>query len=193
MGRKGASYVWEDHFYPEILDPVTKLPVPYGEEGVLVITTLTKKAMPLLRYWTNDITSLYYDTNAKRTMVKMKPILGRSDDMLIVRGVNVYPSQIEDAFSYVKGVVPNYYLTPIEKEQMCVALDVDVEIEDQFLKAQHLELNSPEYTNFIENFGHSVEVEIKRRVGITTKVKIHAQDSLPKCEGGKINRIIRKK
>ena len=76
---------------------------------------------------------------------------------------------------------------------MCVALDVDVEIEDQFLKAQHLELNSPEYTNFIENFGHSVEVEIKRRVGITTKVKIHAQDSLPKCEGGKINRIIRKK
>lgn len=191
--EKGASYVWEDHFYPEILDPVTKLPVPYGEEGVLVITTLTKKAMPLLRYWTNDITSLYYDTNAKRTMVKMKPILGRSDDMLIVRGVNVYPSQIEDAFSYVKGVVPNYYLTPIEKEQMCVALDVDVEIEDQFLKAQHLELNSPEYTNFIENFSHSVEAEIKRRVGITTKVKIHAQDSLPKCEGGKINRIIRKK
>lgn len=190
--EKGASYIWEDHFYPEILDPVTKQPVPFGEEGVLVLTTLTKKAMPLLRYWTNDITSLYYDSNAKRTMVKMKPIVGRSDDMLIIRGVNVYPSQIEDAFSYVKGVVPNYYLTPIEKEQMCVALDVDVEIEDEFLKAQHLELNSDAYTTFIENFGNSVEAEIKRRVGITTRVKIHGQDTLPKCEGGKINRILRK-
>ncbi|OPB91169.1 phenylacetate--CoA ligase family protein [Elizabethkingia ursingii] len=191
--EKGGSYIWEDHFYPEILDPVTKLPVPYGEEGVLVITTLTKKAMPLLRYWTNDITSLYYDTNAKRTMVKMKPIVGRADDMLIVRGVNVYPSQIEDAFSGIKGVVPNYYLTPIEKEHMCVALEVDVEINDELIRAQQFEINSNDYTNFIHNFAESVESEIKRRVGITTKVKIHAQDSLPKCEGGKINRILKRK
>jgi phenylacetate-CoA ligase len=191
--EKGGSYIWEDHFYPEILDPVTKLPVPYGEEGVLVITTLTKKAMPLLRYWTNDITSLYYDTNAKRTMVKMKPIVGRADDMLIVRGVNVYPSQIEDAFSGIKGVVPNYYLTPIEKEHMCVALEVDVEINDELIRGQQFEINSNDYTNFIHNFAESVEGEIKRRVGITTKVKIHAQDSLPKCEGGKINRILKRK
>ncbi|MDE5439499.1 AMP-binding protein [Elizabethkingia meningoseptica] len=191
--EKGGSYIWEDHFYPEILDPVTKLPVPSGEEGVLVITTLTKKAMPLLRYWTNDITSLYYDANAKRTMVKMKPVVGRADDMLIVRGVNVYPSQIEDAFSNIKGVVPNYYLTPVEKEHMCVALEVDVEIDDQLIRAQQFEINSNDYTNFIHNFGENVENEIKRRVGITTKVKIHAQDSLPKCEGGKINRILKKK
>ncbi|WP_087138279.1 phenylacetate--CoA ligase family protein [Elizabethkingia meningoseptica] len=191
--EKGGSYIWEDHFYPEILDPVTKLPVPSGEEGVLVITTLTKKAMPLLRYWTNDITSLYYDANAKRTMVKMKPVVGRADDMLIVRGVNVYPSQIEDAFSNIKGVVPNYYLTPVEKEHMCVALEVDVEIDDQLIRAQQFEINSNDYTNFIHNFAENVENEIKRRVGITTKVKIHAQDSLPKCEGGKINRILKKK
>ncbi|MCT4013797.1 AMP-binding protein [Elizabethkingia anophelis] len=191
--EKGGSYIWEDHFYPEILDPVTKQPVPYGEEGVLVITTLTKKAMPLLRYWTNDITSLYYDTNAKRTMVKMKPVVGRADDMLIVRGVNVYPSQIEDAFSGIKGVIPNYYLTPVEKEQMCVALEVDVEIEDELIRTQQFEINSNDYTNFIHNFAESVEGEIKRRVGITTKVKIHAQDSLPKCEGGKINRILKRK
>ncbi|WP_419868877.1 phenylacetate--CoA ligase family protein [Chryseobacterium sp. CT-SW4] len=191
--EKGGAYIWEDHFYPEILDPVTQQPVPFGEEGVLVITTLTKKAMPLLRYWTNDITSLYYDSNAKRTMVKMKPILGRADDMLIVRGVNVYPSQIEEAFSHVKGVVPNYYLTPIEKEHMCVALEVDVEIDDQFVKDQHLPINSDEYSDFIHKFERSVENEIKRRVGITTKVKIHAQDALPKCEGGKINRILKQK
>ncbi|PKF72411.1 phenylacetate--CoA ligase family protein [Chryseobacterium sp. PMSZPI] len=190
--EKGGAYIWEDHFYPEILDPITKQPVPFGEEGVLVITTLTKKAMPLLRYWTNDITSLYYDKNAKRTMVKMKPIVGRADDMLIVRGVNVYPSQIEDAFSYVKGVVPNYYLTPVEKEHMCVALDIDVEIDDDFVKTQKIEPNTDDYFNFVGNFGKNIESEIKKRVGITTKVKVHAQDSLPKCEGGKINRILKK-
>lgn len=190
--EKGGAYIWEDHFYPEILDPVTKQPVPFGEEGVLVITTLTKKAMPLLRYWTNDITSLYYDQNAKRTMVKMKPIVGRADDMLIVRGVNVYPSQIEEAFSHVKGVVPNYYLTPIEKEQMCVALDIDVEIDNELVKAQQLVINTDDYLNFVGSFGKNIENEIKKRVGITTTVKIHAQDSLPKCEGGKINRILKK-
>ncbi|MGR3854771.1 phenylacetate--CoA ligase family protein [Chryseobacterium indologenes] len=190
--EKGGAYIWEDHFYPEILDPVTKQPVPFGEEGVLVITTLTKKAMPLLRYWTNDITSLYYDENAKRTMVKMKPIVGRADDMLIVRGVNVYPSQIEDAFSYVKGVVPNYYLTPVEKEHMCIALDIDVEIDDELVKSQKMEANTNDYFNFVGNFGKNIENEIKKRVGITTKVKVHAQDSLPKCEGGKINRILKK-
>lgn len=191
--EKGGSYIWEDHFYPEILDPITKEPLPLGEEGVLVITTLTKKAMPLLRYWTNDITSLYYDENAKRTMVKMKPILGRADDMLIIRGVNVYPSQIEEAFSHVKGVVPNYYLTPVEKEQMCVALDIDVEIDDVLVTEENLELNTDAYLDFAGNFGKSIENEIKKRVGITTKVKIHAQDSLPKCEGGKINRILKSK
>ena len=191
--EKGGSYIWEDHFFPEILDPITKKPVPFGEEGVLVITTLTKKAMPLLRYWTNDITSLSYDANAKRTMVKMSHIKGRSDDMLIVRGVNVYPSQIEEAFSHVKGVVPNYYLIPIEKERMCVSLEVDVEISDNFVKSQQLELNSENYSNFITNFENQIEGEIKRRVGITTKIKIHSQDSLPKCEGGKINRILKTK
>jgi phenylacetate-CoA ligase len=191
--EKGGSYIWEDHFYPEILDPITKQPVPFGEEGVLVITTLTKKAMPLLRYWTNDITSLYYEENSKRTMVKMKPILGRADDMLIVRGVNVYPSQIEEAFSHVEGVVPNYYLTPIEKEQMCVALDIDLEIDDEFVKAKQIEINTDDYAIFVGNFAKSIESEIKKRVGITTKVKIHAQDSLPKCEGGKINRILKTK
>ncbi len=191
--EKGGSYIWEDHFYPEILDPITKEPLPYGEEGVLVITTLTKKAMPLLRYWTNDITSLYYEENSKRTMVKMKPILGRADDMLIVRGVNVYPSQIEEAFSHVKGVVPNYYLTPIEKEQMCIGLDIDLEIDDGLVAAENLNINSDEYLIFAGNFGKIIENEIKKRVGITTKVKIHAQDSLPKCEGGKINRILKTK
>ncbi len=188
--EKGGSYIWEDHFYPEILNPQTKEPVPIGEEGVLVITTLTKKGMPLLRYWTNDLSSLYYEKNSKRTMVKMKPIVGRADDMLIVRGTNVYPSQIEEAFSHVEGVVPNYYLKPIEKERMCISLDIDLEIKKEYLDKQQLTADSIEYQNFINQFKNKVEYEIKKRVGITTNVKVYRQDTLPKCEGGKINRIV---
>jgi len=89
--EKGSgSYVWEDHFFPEVVDKETGQPLPNGEEGVLVFTTLTKEAFPLLRYWTNDICSLHYDSNAKRTHIKMSSIKGRSDDMLIIRGVNLF-------------------------------------------------------------------------------------------------------
>ncbi len=191
--EKGGSYIWEDHFYAEILDPKTKEPVPMGKQGVLVLTTLTKKGMPLLRYWTNDITSLYYDPNAKRNMVKMNPIVGRADDMLIIRGVNVYPSQIEEAFSHVEGVIPNYYLTPIEKQQMLVQLEVDVEVSRDLLKDKNLKKGDRNYEDFFNEFSLRVQTEIKKRVGITTNVKIHEQDSLPKCSGGKIDRILKKK
>lgn len=189
----GGSYFWEDHFYPEILDPETKQPLPYGEEGVLVITTLTKKAMPLLRYWTNDITSLYYDPKGNRTMIKMAPIKGRSDDMLIIRGVNVYPSQIEEAFSHINGVVPNYYLTPVEKEKMLVGLEVDVEISNDLLEKHKVNPGGAAYTDLLEKFGSRVKEEIKKRVGISTLVRVHQQDALPKNEGGKINRILERK
>lgn len=188
-----GSYIWEDHFYAEILNPKTKKPVPMGEQGVLVLTTLTKKGMPLLRYWTNDITSLYYDPNGSRNMVKMNPIIGRADDMLIIRGVNVYPSQIEEAFSHVEGVIPNYYLTPIEQQQMMVKLEVDVEVSKKYIATHNLQEGDENYEDFLEKFASIVQNEIKRRVGITTHVKIHKEDSLPKCTGGKIQRILTKK
>ena len=80
--EKGTgSYIWEDHFYPEVVHKDTVKVLPYGEEGILVFTTLTKEAFPLLRYWTNDICSINYDSNAKRTHIKMSAIKGRSDDM----------------------------------------------------------------------------------------------------------------
>ncbi|WP_217278697.1 phenylacetate--CoA ligase family protein [Hymenobacter sp. BRD67] len=84
--RGTGSYIWEDHFYPEVVDKDTGEPVAEGELGVLVFSTLTKKAMPILRYWTGDITNIYYDHSVKRTHVKMGPIRGRADDMLIIRG-----------------------------------------------------------------------------------------------------------
>ncbi len=184
----GSSYLWEDHFFAEILDPHTKQPVPEGEQGVLVLTTLTKRGMPLLRYWTNDITSLYRDPNGKRTMVKMAPIVGRADDMLIVRGVNVYPSQIEEVFLHLDAIVPNYYLTPIKKQHMTIKLKVDVEISAGL--TQPLEADVEAYAKLLEKHCTMVQTEIKKRVGITTEVRLHQQDSLPKCTGGKINRIL---
>ena len=105
--RGTGSHIWEDHFYPEIVDPETGDPLPLGSEGVLVFTTLTKEAFPLIRYWTNDICSLHYDPHAKRTHIKMSPIKGRADDMLIIRGVNVYPTQIESVLSTFEGLTAN--------------------------------------------------------------------------------------
>lgn len=189
--EQGGLYIWEDHFYPEILDPLTKEPLPLGSEGVLVLTTLSKQGMPLLRYWTNDITRLYYDEGSKRNMIKMAPIIGRTDDMLIVRGVNVYPSQIEEVFNAIPGLLPNYYLKPVIQEQMVVALGIDVELSDEVLQERNISRDTEAYTALEEQYKQQVESEVKKRVGISTKVLIHAQDSLPKCEAGKINRILK--
>jgi len=191
--EKGASYIWEDHFYPEILDPKTKENVPFGKQGVLVLTTLTKRGMPMIRYWTNDITSLFYDPNSKRNMVKMNPIVGRADDMLIVRGVNVYPTQIEEVFTHIDGILPNYYLTPVEKQAMTIRLEVDVEVGAEFVRQHNVSKGTEEYDEWMHKYGNLVQAEIKKRVGITTLVKVHEEDSLPKNTGGKINRILKKK
>src|SRR5699024_1356681 len=100
---------------------------------------------------------------------------------------------IEEAFSHLDGVLPNYYLTPIEKQQMNVKLEVDVEIERQVLKDKNLSKGDKDYDGFMEQFATEVQKTIKKRVGITTNVKIHEEDTLPKCSGGKIDRILKKK
>ena len=105
---KDGLTLWEDHFYPEIVDPLTDEPVPDGEEGELVITSLTKQALPVIRYRTRDITTLLPGT--ARTMRRLARITGRSDDMLIIRGVNVYPSQIEAELMQVDGLSAHYQL-----------------------------------------------------------------------------------
>ncbi len=104
-------HLWEDHFYPEIVDPATGEPLPAGEEGELVLTTLTKEAVPVLRYRTGDITRLYEEEcDCGRTAVRMGNITGRTDDLLIVRGVNVYASQVEAVMLDIEGVAPHYRL-----------------------------------------------------------------------------------
>ncbi|HRJ14870.1 MAG TPA: phenylacetate--CoA ligase, partial [Saprospiraceae bacterium] len=108
--EKGGSHIWEDHFFPEIVHPDTGEPQPYNTEGILVFTTLTKQGIPLMRYRTNDICSLYYDSGSKRTHIKMSPIKGRSDDMLIIRGVNLFHTQVEAVLHDMPEFSANYQL-----------------------------------------------------------------------------------
>ena len=106
---QNGLHVWEDHFYPEVVDPRTGEPLPEGEEGELVLTSLTKQALPVLRYRTGDMTSLTYETcDCGRTVARMDNVTGRTDDLLIVRGVNVYPSQIEAVMVDIEDVAPHY-------------------------------------------------------------------------------------
>ena len=104
---KDGLTLWEDHFYPEVIDPITEEPVPDGEEGELVLTTLTREAMPVLRYRTRDLTRLLPGT-ARPSMRRMAKITGRSDDLMIIRGVNVFPTQIEEIVVGVEGLTPHF-------------------------------------------------------------------------------------
>jgi phenylacetate-CoA ligase len=105
---KDGPTIWEDHFYPEIVDPATGKPVPDGQPGELVLTSLTKEAMPIIRYRTRDLTRLLPGT--ARSMRRMEKVTGRSDDMMILRGVNVFPSQIEEQILKCKGLAPHYVI-----------------------------------------------------------------------------------
>ncbi|TCK97838.1 phenylacetate-CoA ligase [Natranaerovirga hydrolytica] len=128
-----GMHICEDHFIPEIIDPDTKEVLPEGEEGELVITTITKEALPLIRYRTKDITSLTYEPCAcGRTTVRMAKIQGRTDDMLIVRGVNVFPSQIEDVLLKMKEIGPHYEIV-LKKRGYLDFMEIKVELADESL------------------------------------------------------------
>lgn len=120
-------HIWEDRFYPEVVDPRTGDPVEEGEEGELVLTTLSKEALPVLRYRTGDMTTLNYDScECGRTMVRMDNVTGRSDDLLIVRGINLYPSQIEDTIVEIDDVAP-YYRIDLHRRDNLDVIELTVE------------------------------------------------------------------
>lgn len=129
--QKG-THLCEDHYFPEIVDPLTLLPLKEGQEGELVFTHLTKEGMPLLRYRTKDLTRLHYDKcNCGRTMVRMDRILGRSDDMLIIRGVNVFPTQIESVILEMPEFEPHYILT-VDRVNNTDTMELKVEVRPEF-------------------------------------------------------------
>jgi len=137
---QNGLHIWEDHFYPEVIDPQTGEHVEEGEEGELVLTTLTKEALPVLRYRTGDLTTLSSDEcECGRTMVRMDNVTGRADDLLIVRGVNLYPSEIEHTVLSIDGVAPHYRID-LDREQNLDVMKLTVErAEDAVRSDQELE------------------------------------------------------
>jgi phenylacetate-CoA ligase len=180
--EKGTgSHIWEDHFYPEIVDKDTGEPVPEGEYGVLVLTALTKQAMPILRYWTNDITNIYYDKSSKRTHVKMGSIKGRSDDMLIIRGVNLFHTQVEEVINNIEYLVPNYQIV-VTREGIMDEVQVKVEVEERF----GLEASEDRLKELKDKFSK----KIKDTVGLSMKVTLLKAGEMPRSDGGKLSRIV---
>jgi phenylacetate-CoA ligase len=188
--EKGTgSYIWEDHFYPEVVDKHTGEPLPYGQQGVLTFTTLTKEAMPFLRFWTNDITSLSYDKSNKRTHIKMAPIAGRADDMLIIRGVNLFHTQVESVLEYIPELSACYQLIVTNAGTMDeVEVDVEVaqELHESIRKEQE---NALEHDIFKAALQH-LKKKIKDDIGLSMKVTLKAPGTIPRSDGGKLNRII---
>jgi phenylacetate-CoA ligase len=173
---RDGSHVNEDHFLPEIVDPESGEPLPEGQEGVLVFTTLTKQAMPVLRYWTGDITSLNSEPcECGRTLTRMALIKGRTDDMLIIRGVNVYPTQIETVLSGFSELAPHYGLV-VTREG---TLD-DMEVRAEVAEVRHLSDDA---------LAERVAATIKGTVGCSTRVTLVAPGEAPRSEGGKLARV----
>ncbi len=189
--RGTGSYIWEDHFYPEVVDRETGEPLPYGEPGVLVFTTLSKRGMPLLRYWTGDITTIYYEHSEKRTHIKMGPIMGRADDMLIIRGVNFFPTQIEDLLQHEAALSPHYQVV-LQRNTNLDEVALHVEVSEQVQqKAGVAEINEEtlqqhkKLATLRDSFAH----KIKDTIGLTIKVHLTSTGSIPRSQGGKLSRV----
>ncbi len=191
--EKGTgSYVWEDHFYPEIVDKNTGEPLEHGQQGVLVFTTLTKDGMPLLRYWTGDICTLSYEHSEKRTHVKMGSILGRADDMLIIRGVNFFHTQVEDVLKDIKNASA-YYQVIITREGKMDEVEIKIEVEPQILRGLEIDIISDEVVHqhiVLKELHHNISKKIKDNIGISMRVSLTHEGTIPRSEGGKLSRIL---
>ncbi len=195
--QKGL-HINEDAFYPEIIDPETGEVLPEAAEGELVFTTLTKEGIPLIRYRTRDISSLNYDPCiCGRTNARMSRIKGRSDDMLIIRGVNLFPSQIESIILKIKGVEPHYQLV-LERKEGIDTLEIQVEVSEGLFKEAQQHLLGTEDRRLLEDFHKILEIknrikkEIKDYIGVTVDVKLLPPKSIQRSEG-KAKRVIDKR
>ena len=178
-----GTHVCEDMFYPEIINPETLEPVAPGEQGELVFTSLCKEAMPILRYRTRDLTHLIYEKcRCGRTTVRLGKILGRSDDMLIIRGVNVFPQQIEALLMENQNLSPNYQII-VDRVNNLDTLEVQVEMNETLFADEIRKLQSLE---------SSIQKSIKEFLGVTTKVRLMEPHSIQRSEG-KAKRIIDKR
>lgn len=177
---QNGLHISEDHFVPETIDSTTLKNVDKGSEGELVFTTITKEALPILRYRTRDLTILDYDKcECGRTMVRMQKCRGRSDDMLIIRGVNVFPSQIESVLLEMSETKPHYQLI-VDRKNNLDTLEVWVEVHEAFFSDEIRKL---------ENLTKKIAHEIQSTLGINVKVKLVEPKTIERSEG-KAKRII---
>jgi phenylacetate-CoA ligase len=178
-----GSHLFEDHFYPEIIDPVTGDVLPDGKEGELVLTTLSKQAMPMIRYRTRDITSIDPEPcRCGRTLRRMRRIGRRSDDMFIIRGVNVFPSQVETALLQVEGTLP-HYLIVLTREKGLDEMEVQVEVTGEVFS---------DTIGALEGLQRKLENAIDHVLGIRVKVHLVAPKTIARSEG-KAKRVLDKR
>jgi phenylacetate-CoA ligase len=177
-------HINEDHFYPEIIDPATGRVLPYGEKGELVFTTLTKEGTPLLRYRTRDITYFIPEPcTCGRTTVRMHRLFGRTDDMLIIRGVNVFPSQIEHALIEIEGTEPQYLIVLNRGESHLDEVELQVEVKQEFFSDE---------TRDLESLRARIESVMKSKLQIGVKVKLVEPKTIERSIG-KARRVIDKR
>ena len=177
-------HVYEDHFLPEIVDPKTLQPVGENETGELVFTTLTKEGIPLIRYRTKDLTSISYDKcDCGRTLARISRFKGRSDDMLIIRGVNVFPSQVEAALLEIGEAAP-YYMLIVDRVNNLDTLEVQVEVDEKFFSDKISEL---------ENLTKRIAHAIQQGIGLAVKVKLVEPKTIERSMGKAVRVIDKRK
>ncbi len=178
--EQAGMHINEDHFLPEIIDPQTLEPLPPGERGELVFTTITKEGIPLIRYRTRDLTRLTYEKCAcGRTLARMEKCFGRSDDMLIIRGVNVFPSQIESVLLGMSETEPHYLLV-VEREGSMDTLQLMVEVQEQFFSDE---------IKVLESLRRKITQKIQSTLGISVEVKLVEPKTIERT-AGKAKRVI---
>ncbi len=171
---KNGMHIWEDHYLPEIIDPDTGEVLPKGQMGELVFTGLTKEGIPMVRYRTRDLTRLYYEPcSCGRTHVRIDRIMGRSDDMLIIRGVNVFPSQVESVLLALGETSPHYHIV-VDRLGNLDTMEVQVEVSDSLFSDQ---------VRSLESLGNRIRKELEQILGVSCKVTLVEAKTLARSEG----------
>jgi phenylacetate-CoA ligase len=177
--RQGM-HIWEDHFLSELVDPASGEPLPYGEQGELVLTTLTKEALPVIRFRTHDLVTLYSEEcGCGRNFIRMSKVCGRTDDMLIIRGVNVFPTQIESALLSIDGVEPHYQII-VDRERHLDELEIRVEVSDNIFSDE---------VRVLKEMEEKVRREMNSVLGIATRINLVEPRTITRTEG-KAKRVI---
>ncbi|MBN1930095.1 MAG: phenylacetate--CoA ligase [Desulfobacterales bacterium] len=181
---KNGLHIFEDHFIPEIIDPATEEVLPYGQTGELVFTSITKEAFPVIRYRTRDVTSLHPEPcKCGRTMIRMKKVSGRTDDMLIIRGVNVFPSQIESVLMEINEIEP-YYQLVLDREGNLDTLTVLVEVGERLFSDEVKRLQELE---------RKIAKNIKEYLGVSADVKLVEPKAIARSEGKAVRVVDKRK